>query len=381
MPRVEKIQLSAPDCGDKLYGLNSDGSILATSRGQSRNQILFSTHKGGDDAPFFFVSSNWYIREFMWHRTNPFIFVTCEEGNLIFFHTILQNDEGEYTTTIMIAQIDIGEFFSSICMNQDGSLMVVRIPEKTHAFLFQLSYEDGGVQFSRLPNQKISGDYPIESVALFDNWIAIVSENPDFQLSVRQICPQSGERLRNIIDLEDLGGNCLSCSFSKDGQSFVVLYIDKLALYSFSRECMSLKMIQIVPLVYDGWTFRWHPELPMLVVLSKSGVLETVQFFKVSKDGLYEIYCCHYTFCLTNEFFMDKFSVIFGYSTLFQDGCSRISIHFEDLVHFPVEKMLSVQKTLIALLQNDDLVERICRQSFESHLSFERFVHLIQSKP
>ena len=69
--------------------------------------------------------------------------------------TDYQDGDAEENTSVVLGELDIGELFDSIRLNQKGDLLLVLIPEKTHALLFRLCYEDRGMLFLRL-SQKIA---------------------------------------------------------------------------------------------------------------------------------------------------------------------------------------------------------------------------------
>ena len=77
-------------------------------------------------------------------------------GTMITVHQIQKNyqdGDAEENTSVVIGELDIGEPFDSILLNQKGDLLLVLIKDKTHALLFRLCYEDRGMLFLRLLNK------------------------------------------------------------------------------------------------------------------------------------------------------------------------------------------------------------------------------------
>lgn len=133
-----------PNCDANFFGVNPSGTILAT-RGNSGQEIMFSGLKYEEITPFFVIKSIYWIICFCWHPTNPMIFFTGG-GTMITVHQIqkdYQDGDAEENTSIVLGELDIGEPFDSILLNQKGDLLLVLIPEKTHALLFRLCYENG----------------------------------------------------------------------------------------------------------------------------------------------------------------------------------------------------------------------------------------------
>ena len=137
MPKTRITHLP-PNCG-AIFGVNPSGKILAT-HGNSGQEIMFSGLKYEEITPFFVIKSIYWIICFCWHPTNPMIFFTGG-GTMITVHQIqkdYQDGDAEENTSIVLGELDIGEPFDSILLNQKGDLLLVLIPEKTHALLFRL---------------------------------------------------------------------------------------------------------------------------------------------------------------------------------------------------------------------------------------------------
>ena len=377
MPKTRIAHLP-PNCG-AIFGVNPSGTILAT-RGNSLQRIMFSGLKNDEIIPFFVLKSIYLIICFCWHPTNPMIFFTGG-GTMITVHQIqkdYQDGDAEENTSIVLGELDIGEPFDSILLNQKGDLLLVLIPEKTHALLFRLCYEDGEMIFLRMEDQRIVGDYPIKSADFLENnIIGLISDDEEGSVTIRQIFPKSGKYKKMVVGDDDLA-ICKSCKFSPDKRSFVVLSLDALTLYSFSKKSFELTFIQSIPLrnKYVGVDFQWHPILPLLIVLSSKNHVNIVDFYKVGKDGFTRI---HQVFGLENiqpKFFISGFNVTFGYYSS-DETYMRLTIDFEDLARFPVEQMLTIRKALTANLQNDDVVEYFLRRFYNGHLSFEKYAHLM----
>lgn len=383
MPNT-KIHSLPPKCGADFFGLNSNQTILA-ARGTSQKKILFSGLKDGEIIPFFVLESIYEISHFCWHPADPMVFFTCEK-TMITSHRIqkdYQDGDAEENTSVVIGEINVDECFSSICISQAGSLMLVLIPEMMHAKLFRLGYEDGGIQFFRLRDQTIFGNAPITACDfLGDDIIAFISDDEEGSVSIRKIGPKSGKVKFEEFAFEDLE-TCITCKFSPDGESFVVLSLDALTLYSFSKE---LTLIQSIPLKknYIGLNFQWHPTLPLLILLSQKGKINVVEFYKAGKDGLKKIHQVPILANLQLNFFISRFNVSFGYHSSDLKNL-QLTIDFEDLARFPIEHMLCMRKALTTNLPIDEVVEVILQNLYndlyKDHLSFERCAHLIQLKP
>ena len=380
MPKTRFTSLP-PNCG-AIFGVNPSGTILAT-RGNSRQKIMFSGLTGLKDdeiIPFFVLKSIYLIICFCWHPTNPMIFFTGG-GTMITVHQIQKNyqdGDAEENTSVVLGELDIGEPFGSILLNQKGDLLLVLIKDKTYALLFRLCYEDGEMLFLRMEDQRIVGDDPIKSADfLGDNIIGLISDDEEGSVNIRKFCPKSGKLKNEVFGDDDLA-ICKSFKFSPDGGSFVVLSLDALTLYSFSKKSFELTFIQSIPLrnKYVGVDFQWHPILPLLIVLSSNNHVNVVDFYKVGKDGFTRI---HQVCGLENiqpKFFISGFNVTFGYYSS-DETYMRLTIDFEDLARFPVEQMLTIRKALTANLQIDDLVEDFLKRFYNHHLSFERYAHLM----
>jgi WD40 repeat protein len=378
MPKTHIAHLP-PNCGADLFGLNSNRTILVT-RGTSGEEIMFSGLKDDEIIPFFVLKSIYWIICFCWHPTNPMIFFTGG-GTMITVHQIqkdYQDGDAEENTSVVLGELDIGEPFDSIRLNQKGDLLLVLIKDKTCALLFRLYYEDGGIKFFRLKNQIIVGDEPIISADFLGNdIIGFTCNDEEGSVNIQKICPKSG-KLKNEVFSDDDLAICKSFKFSPDGGSFVVLSLDALTLYSFSKESFELTFIQSIPLgnKYVGVDFQWHPMLPLLIVLSSKNHVNVVDFYKVGKDGFTKI---HQVCVLENiqpKFFISGFNVTFGYYSS-DETYMRLTIDFEDLARFPVEQMLTIRKVLTTNLQIDDLVEDFLKRFYNHHLSFERYAHLM----
>ena len=142
MPKISFTSLP-PNCGE-IFGVNSTKTILATS-GNSRQKIMISGLKDDEIIPFFVLKSNYLIICFCWHPTNPMIFFTGG-GTMITVHQIqkdYQDGDAEENTSVVLGELDIGEPFGSILLNQKGDLLLVLIKDKTYALLFRLCYENG----------------------------------------------------------------------------------------------------------------------------------------------------------------------------------------------------------------------------------------------
>jgi hypothetical protein len=229
-----------------------------------------------------------------------------------------------------------------------------------------------------MEDQRIVGDDPIKSADFLGNdIIGFTCDNEEGSVNIRKICPKSGKYKKMVVGDDDLA-ICKSCKFSPDKRSFVVLSLDALTLYSFSKKSFELTFIQSIPLrnKYVGVDFQWHPILPLLIVLSSNNHVNVVDFYKVGKDGFTRI---HQVFGLENiqpKFFISGFNVTFGYYSS-DETYMRLTIDFEDLARFPVEQMLTIRKALTANLQIDDLVEDFLKRFYNHHLSFERYAHLM----
>jgi len=388
VPEMPKTSIHSlpPKCGADLFGLNSNGTILATN-GTSQKKIMFSGLENGEIVPSFVFKSNYEISQFYWHPTDPMIFFTCQRTTITScrIQKDYQDSDAEKNRSVVIGEIDVGGIFSSICISKNGNLILVLIPKMMHAKLFRLGYEDGGIQFFRLRDQTIFGNAPITACDfLGDDIIAFISDDGEGTVSIRKINPKSGKVRYEEFGFEDLE-TCIFCKFSPDQESFVVLSNDALTLYSFSKESLQLNFIQLIPFKnsYFGLNFQWHPTLPLLIVLSQKGRINVVDFYKISKAGLKKINQVPILANLQLNFFISRFNVSFGYHSS-DLKILRLTIDFEDLVRFPVEHILCMRKALTVNLQIDDLVENIlrnvCNDSYKDHLSFDRCAHLIQLK-
>lgn len=184
----------------------------------------------------------------------------------------------------------------------------------------------------RMEDQRIVGDYPIKSADFLENnIIGLISDDEEGSVTIRQIFPKSGKYKKMVVGDDDLA-ICKSCKFSPDKGSFVVLSLDALTLYSFSKKSFELTFIQSIPLrnKYVGVDFQWHPILPLLIVLSSKNHVNIVDFYKVGKDGFTRI---HQVCVLENiqpKFFISGFNVTFGYYSS-DETYMRLTIDFEDL--------------------------------------------------
>jgi WD40 repeat protein len=351
----------------------------------SQEEIMFSGLANREIIPIFVFKSNYEMSEIFWHPTDPMVFFTCGRTTIT-SHQIqkdYRDSDTEENKSIVIGEIEIGECFSSICISQNGILMLVLIPEMMHAKLFRLGYEDGEIQFFRLRDQTIFGNAPItEFDFLGDDIIAFISNDEEETISIRKICPKSGKVKHEVFGFENLE-TYISCKFSPDGKLLAILSFEALTLYSFSKESLKLTFIQSIPLrnKYIGLNFQWHPTLPLLIFLSQKGKINFVEFYKVGKDGLTTIYQVDILANLHLNFLINNVNVIFGYYSS-DITKMRLTIDFEDLVRFPIEHMLCMRKALTDNLPIDEVVEVILRNLYndlyKDHLSFERCAHLIQ---